>query len=73
MKVAIIPIVIGPFGTVTIALLKGLVDGEVHPNYNITENGQNTEKSSGNLRRLAVTQTPTKDHQLKQIGKTLKE
>ena len=28
-----------------------------HPNYNITENGLNTEKSSGDLRRLAVTQT----------------
>ena len=33
-----------------------------HPNYNIVENGQNTEKSSGDLRRLAVTQTPVKDH-----------
>ena len=30
-----------------------------HPNY-ITENGQNTEKSPGDLRRLAVTQTPVK-------------
>ena len=29
-----------------------------HPNYNIIENGQNTEKSPGDLRRLAVTQTP---------------
>ena len=35
-----------------------------HPNYNIIENGQNTEKSPGDLRRLAVTQTPVKDHQL---------
>ena len=26
-----------------------------HPNYNIIENGQNTEKSTGDLRRLAVT------------------
>ena len=26
-----------------------------HPNYYIIENGQNTEKSSGDLRRLAVT------------------
>ena len=33
--------------------------------YNIIENGQNTEKSPGDLRRLAVTQTPTKKHQLK--------
>ena len=36
-----------------------------HPNYYIIENGQNTEKSPGNLRRLAVTQTPVKDHQLR--------
>ena len=33
-------------------------------NYNIIENDQNTEKSSGDLRRLAVTQTPVKDNQL---------
>ena len=30
------------------------------PNYNIVENGQNTEKRPGDLRRLAVTQTPMK-------------
>ena len=35
-----------------------------HPNYSIIENDQNTEKSPGDLRRLAVTQTPVKDHQL---------
>ena len=29
------------------------------------ENDQNTEKSPGDLRRLAVTQTPVKHHQLK--------
>ena len=34
------------------------------PNYSIIEKGQNTEKSPGKLRRLAVTQTPVKDHQL---------
>ena len=38
-----------------------------HPNYYIIENGQNTEKSPGDLRRLAVNQTPVKDHQLKLI------
>ena len=35
-----------------------------HPNYNIIENGQNTERSPGDLRRLAVTETPGEDHQL---------
>ncbi len=37
-----------------------------HPNY-IIGNGQETEKSPGDLRRLAVTQTPVKDHQLKLV------
>ena len=38
-----------------------------HPNYCITEIDQNTEKSSGDLRRLIVTQTLVKDHQLTMI------
>ena len=66
MKVTIIPIVIGAFGTVIKGLLKGLEDLEVgdHPNNSIIENYQNTEKSPGDLRRLAVTQSPVKYHQL---------
>ena len=44
-----------------------------HPNYCIIENGQNTEKSPGDLWRLAVTQTPVKNYQLKLMWKTLKE
>ncbi len=36
-----------------------------HPNFYIIENSENTEKSPGDLRRLAVTQTPVKNHQLK--------
>ena len=44
-----------------------------HPNYGIIENGQNTEKSPGDLWRLAVTQPPVKNHQLTLIWKTLKE
>ena len=35
--------------------------------------GQDTEKSPGDLRRLAVTQTPVENHQLKLLGKTLKK
>ena len=38
-----------------------------HPNNSIIENGQNTEKSPGDLRRLAVTQSPVKDHQMSLI------
>ena len=60
MKVTIIPIVIGALGTVTKGLLKGLEGLEVggrwdYPNDSIIENSQNTEKSLGDLRRLAVT------------------
>ena len=44
-----------------------------YPNYNTIENGQNTEKSPENLKRLTVTQTPVKNHQLKLMWKTLKE
>ena len=64
IKVAIVPVVIGAFGTVTKVLLKALEDLEVggrvetNPNYYIIENGQNTEKSPGDLTRLAVSQTP---------------
>ena len=63
MQVTIILIVIGAFGTVTKGLIKGLEDLEVGGrvettewrNYFIIENGQNTEKSPEDLRRLAVT------------------
>ena len=34
-----------------------------HPNYSMVKIVQNTEKSPGDMRRLAVTQTPAKDHQ----------
>ena len=44
-----------------------------HPNDSIIENGQNTEKSPGDLRRLAVTQTPMKNYQLTPMLKTLKK
>ena len=65
MKVTAIPIMTGAFGKVTKGLLKGTVglgswwlSGD-HPNDNIIE------KIPEDLRRLAVTQTPVKDHQLK--------
>ena len=35
-----------------------------YSNYCIVKNGDNTEKNPGDLRRLAVTQTPVKYHQL---------
>ena len=33
-----------------------------NPDYGIAENGQNTEMSPRDLRWLAITQTPVKDH-----------
>ena len=69
MKVSIVPIVVRTFGTVT----KGpggfgswWTSGD-HPNVGIIEDSQNTEKSRGGLRRLAVTQTPVKNLQLTPI------
>ena len=41
----------------------GRTSGE-YPNDSITENGQNTKKSPEDLMRIAVTQTPVKNHQL---------
>ena len=70
MKVTIVPIVIGALGTVTKGLLKGLGDLEIGGQMEtikttvIAENGHNTETSPGDLRRLSVTQTPVKNHQL---------
>ena len=68
MKVTIIPIVIGAFGTVTKGLLKGLEDLEVSGR---VEKIQTTALlkiarilSPGDLRGLAVTQSPVKAHQL---------
>ena len=65
---------IGAFGTVTKGLLKGLEDLEVGGRVedSIIEIGHNTEKSPEDLKRLAVTQTPANNHQLKLMGKTLK-
>ena len=73
MQVTIIPVIISALGTVTKGLLKRLEDLKVgdHPNYYIIENGQNTEKSLGDLRGLAVTQTPVKNHQLTLMWTTL--
>ena len=66
----LIPIVIGALGTASKRFVKeaGIVrnrrTSRDHPNYSIINIGQITEKRDGNLRRLAVTQTPMKDDQL---------
>ena len=43
-----------------------------HPDNSIIKIGQNTEESARDLRRLAVTQIPVKDHQLTLMLKTHK-
>ena len=58
------------FGTRTRRLGSWRTSGD-NPNYYIVEIGQNTEKSPGDLRRLAVSQTPMKNHQLTLVGKIL--
>ena len=73
MKVTIILLLIGALGTVTKGLKPGLenlkIRGQVE---NIKTTGLNTEKSPGDMRRLAVTQTPVGNHQLPLVQKSLK-
>ena len=68
MKVTVISIEVGSLGTIPKDLVRGLEDLEIkgrgHPDYCIIKIGQNTEKSPGDLREFAITQTPVKDHQL---------
>ena len=45
--------------------------GRDYSNESITESSQNPETSPGDLRRLAVTQTPVENHQLTLMRKTL--
>ena len=46
------------------AELGGLRTGRDYPNDSIIENGQDPVTIPGDLRRLAVTQAPVKNHQL---------
>ena len=66
IKVTIIPIVIGAFGTVTKRLVPGLEDLEIKGQLETIQTtaifkiGRNTERSAGELRRLDVTHTPVR-------------
>ena len=67
-------IVIGELGTVHKGLKRRLEELEFGGNQEHRDNrmiGQNTAKIPVNLRRLAVTQTPEKDHQLTQVIKKI--
>ena len=64
------PILSGALGTITERLVEKMEDlGKKRgfrnpPGYSIVKIYQNTEKSSGDLRRLVITQTLVKKHQL---------
>ena len=79
MKVTVLAIEICRLGTVTKGLVQKLEDTEIewasggHLNYSHIEIGQNTGKSQRSLKRLAFPQTPARNHQLTQVGKTRKE
>ena len=67
MKITIVPIVIGAFGTINKGLLKGLEDLEVGgrvETIQMTALLRTARILRRVLRRLAVTQTPVKNHQL---------
>ena len=40
-----------------------------HPSYSFIKNGQDTEKSPGDLRKLAVTQAPVRKHRCEKLSK----
>ena len=68
MRIIMIPVIIGELGTVPTDLEKNggrnWKPGKEPSVHNSVKIGQNTEKSQVDLRRLAVTQTQVKDHQL---------
>ena len=62
-----ISFVIGTLGTITKELVQGIENKRTnreHPNNSIDEISLNTEESSRDLSRLAVTQTPVRNHLL---------
>ena len=72
MKVPNRTILIGALGSYTKELVQGLDDlvkrtSEDHANYGIVDIGQNTDKSPGDLRSLAVTLNPEENHQLTEM------
>ena len=70
MKATVIPIVIGVLGTIPKGLVRELEEMEIGGRAKTIQTtallkiGQNIEKSPGDLRRLAVTQAPVREHQL---------
>ena len=70
MKVTFWPVVISALDTVTKGFINEWKSGD-HPNCSTVEINQNTKESPGDLRRLAVTQTPAENQQLTLVWKKL--
>ena len=79
MKERVITIVVGMLVTVPKRMEKetGGTGGQrknwEYKDHSSVKISKNTEKGPGDLRRLAVTLTPAKNHQLKLVEKTRKE
>ena len=72
MKMTMIPIVVVALETIYKGLVKRL-ENLVKWRSSRLQHYYQYWKSPGDLRRLAVTQTPVENYQLKLVGKTLKE
>ena len=65
MKMTVIPIVIGAHGTVTKRLIQGLEDLKIRGRVETSKRQHYRDlpkKSPGDLRKLAITQTPMRNH-----------
>ena len=62
-------IINGELGTVIKGGIEDKKTSGDHPNYSIAEIDQNTKKSPGDLRRLAVAQTPVENPRLTPVRK----
>ena len=63
MRVTVIPVVLEQ-STMVLKVGDEQFKSKWESRSSIVKLGQNTEKSPGNLRKFAVTQTPVKNHQL---------
>ena len=69
MKLTVVPVLIGVLGTISKGLVRGLEELETGglietiQKYSIVEISLNIEKNPSGLRKLAVTQTPARNHQ----------
>ena len=74
MKLTVMQIVIGPQSVgKKLGRVGNWKNNREHANCRIIENTQNTEKSPGDMKRLVVTQTIVKEHQLTLVWKTRKK